>query len=286
MASATQDKLVFEDCVLDLATRQLWRRDSLVSLQPRVFDLLVFLINRRERAVNKDEIQDAVWGNTVVSETALTRAVMKARRAIGDDADEQRLIRTVHGHGYQFTGQLITVDASVVEDADGVTDGNASASQTSLLVRSVRIVFVAAVVIIAVLVLWLVKPQAPDSALRIAMMPVLNDTGSSEFDFATLGLMGLSNGLLADEGQMDVVRAVDVMQYVDYVNWREGDDDTLHAQALRDAYGASHVGVARLTQAVGGLRLSYSVTDHNGRRTESTMVAVDTGWRPNCMTAE
>lgn len=100
----------FGDCELDVGTRELRRGGASVSLQPRVFDLLVFLIEQRHRAVDKDEIQDAVWAPMIVSETALTRAIMKARRAVGDDADTQQAIRTVHGHGYQFVAPLAAAE--------------------------------------------------------------------------------------------------------------------------------------------------------------------------------
>ena len=96
----------FDDCVLDVARRELTRDGDAVVVQPRVFDLLVYLVEHRDRAVNKDEIQDAVWPGMVVTETALTRAVMKARRAVGDDASRQGVIKTIHGHGYRFVAEV------------------------------------------------------------------------------------------------------------------------------------------------------------------------------------
>ncbi len=99
----------FDPYTLDPEKRELMGPRGLVSIERRVFDLLLFLIRNRERAVTKEEIQEGVWPNTVVTETALTRAVMKARRAVGDSAVSQDLIRTLHGQGYRFVAD-VTID--------------------------------------------------------------------------------------------------------------------------------------------------------------------------------
>ena len=77
-----------------------------VTTQPKAFELLLYLVRNRSRAVDKDELQDALWPRSIVTETALTRCVMKARRAVGDDADKQAVIKTVHGHGYRFVADI------------------------------------------------------------------------------------------------------------------------------------------------------------------------------------
>jgi DNA-binding winged helix-turn-helix (wHTH) protein len=83
------------------------------ALIPRYFDLLAFLIERRGDAVHRREIFDRVWGDVVVSDSALSQAIRTVRRALGDDSREPRFVRTVSRHGYQF------VFASVVEEEDG-----------------------------------------------------------------------------------------------------------------------------------------------------------------------
>ena len=95
-----------------------WSRPEIVPLEPRVFALLLYLIEQRHRAVDKDEIQDTVWAGMIVSETALARAIMKARRAVGDSADTQAVIRTVHGHGYQFIATLVSEEEAATATPD------------------------------------------------------------------------------------------------------------------------------------------------------------------------
>src|SRR5205823_1941006 len=97
---------VFSDCELDLDRYELRRAGRLRPVEPQVFDLLAVLIRERHRVVPKEELLDTVWGNRFVSESALTSRIKAARQAIGDDGRSQRLIRTAHGRGYQFTAPV------------------------------------------------------------------------------------------------------------------------------------------------------------------------------------
>ena len=89
-----------------MPARELYRDGELISVEPKAFDLLVLLITNRDRAVDKNELQDNIWPDTIVTEASLTRCVMKARRAIGDDLAANEMIKTVRGHGYRFTGDM------------------------------------------------------------------------------------------------------------------------------------------------------------------------------------
>jgi pimeloyl-ACP methyl ester carboxylesterase len=97
---------VFDGCELDLDRFELRVAGQVRPMERQVFDLLAALVRRRDRVVLKEELFDAVWGSRFVSESALTSRVKTARRAIGDDGREQRLIRTVRGRGYQFVGEV------------------------------------------------------------------------------------------------------------------------------------------------------------------------------------
>ena len=97
---------IFDGGELDLDRYELRRDGQVTRIEPQVFDLLCLLLKQRRRLVSKEELFDTVWGNRFVSESALTSRVKAARRAIGDDGRGQRLIRTVHGRGYQFVGTV------------------------------------------------------------------------------------------------------------------------------------------------------------------------------------
>jgi adenylate cyclase len=91
----------FGNMRIDEGRREVFRDGKPAVAEPRTLDLLLYLIRYRDRVVGKDELQDEVWG-TIVTEAAVARAVMKARKLIGDASAEPRYIGTVRGHGYRF----------------------------------------------------------------------------------------------------------------------------------------------------------------------------------------
>jgi pimeloyl-ACP methyl ester carboxylesterase len=96
--------VAFEDLELDLSQLELRRSGVRVPIEPQVFEVLAYLVDHRDRVVAKEELMDNVWGGRFVSEAAVTSRIKQARQAIGDNGQAQRLIRTVHGHGYRFVG--------------------------------------------------------------------------------------------------------------------------------------------------------------------------------------
>lgn len=93
----------FGDCVLDTETRELSRVGEPIRVAPKVFRLLELLLERRPKAVSKEQFHELLWPRTFVTDAALTSVVKEARAAIGDDARKPRFIRTVPGFGYAFT---------------------------------------------------------------------------------------------------------------------------------------------------------------------------------------
>ena len=105
MRRERQVRFVFEDYVLDSKRRELRRGSALLSMEPQVFDLLLFLVKNRDRVVSKDDLLAAVWGGRIVSESTLASRINAARRIIGDTGEQQRLIRTIIGKGVRFVGK-------------------------------------------------------------------------------------------------------------------------------------------------------------------------------------
>ncbi len=93
-------------CTLDPEKVELAHDGELVAIEPQAFALLTLLIKNRERLVSKDEIIETVWAGRAVSDTSIATRVKQARAAIGDDGKAQRLIRTVHGQGFRFVGEV------------------------------------------------------------------------------------------------------------------------------------------------------------------------------------
>ena len=92
----------FDDFVVDPEAWRLSRCGKEIHLDPVVLKLLIYLISNSGRLVTRDELMDTVWGDTVISESALTKAVARLRKALGDDAATHHYLETVRSQGYRF----------------------------------------------------------------------------------------------------------------------------------------------------------------------------------------
>jgi TolB-like protein/Tfp pilus assembly protein PilF len=101
-------KFFFANQVLDTNTRELSRENMPVSLEPQVFDLVVHLMENRDRVVSKEELIAKIWHGRHVAESTLTSRINAARKAVGDSGSEQALIRTIARKGFRFVGTVQT----------------------------------------------------------------------------------------------------------------------------------------------------------------------------------
>lgn len=132
----------FSDFVLDADSRQLRRGGVPVEVPRRVFDVLLYLLEHRERAIGRDELIRHVWGRDNVSDNQLAHTVLAARRAVDDDGSSQRLIRTVAGFGYHWVGAVEPVQA--LDDAEPVAGARSVAPSAEDEVDSTGVDAVAA----------------------------------------------------------------------------------------------------------------------------------------------
>src|SRR5690242_5067443 len=101
----------FGQFVLDSRRRTLSHADLPISLTPKAFDVLLFLAQNPNRLVTKEELLQAVWGDTFVEEGNLTQYISHLRKALGDNSEDTRLIVTIARRGYQFTADLTVAEA-------------------------------------------------------------------------------------------------------------------------------------------------------------------------------
>ncbi|HSP27114.1 MAG TPA: winged helix-turn-helix domain-containing protein [Ilumatobacteraceae bacterium] len=125
----------FNDCQLDVDRVVLRRAGSEVPVEPQVFDVLQYLVERRGEVVLKEALLDGIWGDRFVSESALTSRLKSARRAVGDDGTRQGVIRTVHGRGYEFVA-----DVRVIDGRNGEGDDRAAEAPHELPVALQRLI--------------------------------------------------------------------------------------------------------------------------------------------------
>ncbi len=96
----------FDDVRVDVRAARVLKCDRPVNMEPKAFEVLCFLVQNPGRLIEKRELLDAVWGETSVTENAMTRVVAQLRRALGDQAREARYVETVPTRGYRFIADV------------------------------------------------------------------------------------------------------------------------------------------------------------------------------------
>src|SRR5713226_2692520 len=121
----------FGQFALDSRKRTVSRADSPVSLTPKAFDVLLFLVQNPNRLVTKEELLQAVWGDTFVEEGNLTQYISHLRKALGDNSEDTRLIVTIARKGYQFTADVTVAEAAESAKQAAVQVSTAESSQAN-----------------------------------------------------------------------------------------------------------------------------------------------------------
>jgi DNA-binding winged helix-turn-helix (wHTH) protein len=131
--------VVFPPFRLDTVNETLWRDSREIALRPKTFAVLRYLLEHADRLVTREELLNALWPNTVVSEEVLTGRIRELRKVLEDNRKTPRFIQTVQGRGYRFIAPLSTTQpvASsqypvVSRKASGVRDQQMQASGQQL----------------------------------------------------------------------------------------------------------------------------------------------------------
>jgi Tol biopolymer transport system component/DNA-binding winged helix-turn-helix (wHTH) protein len=105
----------FDDFLIEPATFRLLKGGAQLHIEPKALELLIYLVERRDRVVSKQELLDAIWTGTAVTENALTRAIAQIRKVLGDDLQAPRYIETVPTKGYRFVAELVSTGETPVD---------------------------------------------------------------------------------------------------------------------------------------------------------------------------
>jgi len=120
--------LLFAGVRIDLANECVWRGEQTLKLTPTAFALLRYLVEHAGRLVTKEELLQAIWPETAVTEGVLTTHVRQIRQALEDDPKTPQFIETVHRRGYRFIAPLTT--AQPVSSSKFQVSGSGSALRT------------------------------------------------------------------------------------------------------------------------------------------------------------
>jgi DNA-binding winged helix-turn-helix (wHTH) protein/TolB-like protein/Flp pilus assembly protein TadD len=182
VVAAGPDAYVFPPFRLDLGRRQLDRDGAPVSLSSRAFDLLLALIEARDRVLSRADIMATVWAGVVVEDHNLSVQMHSLRRALGDTGPEPRFIATVPGRGYRFVGQVERDPAPPPVPSAGPTFPGGV--WLAVLRRRRAIAFGAGAGALAVMaVAMLARPGDGPPLLSLAVMPFrnLSDDGARPY---------------------------------------------------------------------------------------------------------
>ena len=103
----------FDGYILDTDRVELSKNGRVIPTEPKTFDLLVFLIENRQRVVSKDEIFDQIWPGVFVSDASISSTLKQVRQAVNDSGEAQTVIRTVRGKGFRFVAELQSLPPAV-----------------------------------------------------------------------------------------------------------------------------------------------------------------------------
>ena len=113
--------LHFADICIDTHNQLLYRQGETINLAPKVYDLLIFLCQNSHRVLSKDELMEQVWTGTLVTENAISRTLVKVRKALADDPKNPKYIITVPRKGYRMVADFVASDAINFQPMESVS---------------------------------------------------------------------------------------------------------------------------------------------------------------------
>jgi TolB-like protein len=129
----------FGNFELDTAQMELREAGLPLAVEPQVFALLRLLVEQRDRMVSRDEIIREIWNGRIVSDSAVTSRIKSLRQALGDDGKAQRYVRTLHGQGFRFIGEVTTARRVIITPGAGApVEPAQSSSRPSIAVLPFR----------------------------------------------------------------------------------------------------------------------------------------------------
>ena len=138
----------FNNVHIDPVNFSIKYNNDIVAVEPRVFDLIIYLIENKSQVVSREELFEKVWKTNNVLDATLSNHIKIARTVLGDDAQNQQVIKTIHGQGYQLVADIKVLTDN--DDSNDKSDSNTTRKNFS---------YIAALITIAMLTFIIVQTQ-------------------------------------------------------------------------------------------------------------------------------
>jgi DNA-binding winged helix-turn-helix (wHTH) protein len=172
---------------IDTQLYEVRHQGSPVKLEPRVYDVLAFLVEHRDRVVTVRELRNAIWPGEFVTDSAVTRCISEARRALGDRGDEQRVIRTLHGRGYRFVAD-VNEGTPVTEERAAIEQPPAARPRRTLVLAVAAALIAASVIVVT----QRVRSSSPAAVRRtLVIAPHVSDSADADLQLLALSVADL-----------------------------------------------------------------------------------------------
>ncbi len=206
----------FNNIEVDSKNYRLLDNGKEISVEPQVFNLIIFLLENKDNVVSRDEILDKLWQGRVVSDTSINNHIKSARKVLGDDGIKQLVIKTIHSRGYQFIAKINT--KRIQENSNDPAVDNPSRSLLKFIAFGVFIVIFS-------LFLWQNNTSKTPDILKlidtehvivlesIAVLPFANSKPDVDTDFLGFALANQIIGNLTNLDKFTILPAGSIRKY-------------------------------------------------------------------------
>ena len=178
----------FDDITVDTVNFRVSRNGSVITLTPRAFDVLQFLMQNNGTVVERRELFDEVWKDTFVTDNALSKVIKELRHALEDSADEPKYIETVPKRGYRFIGEMEQGVARTIEVTDRPVlerklEPSSAIKETATSNIAIKTLALLPVILLFAAAVWFLLPvNSAKAPATIAVLPFkpLNSDGRDE----------------------------------------------------------------------------------------------------------
>lgn len=258
-----REQYSFLGYLLDGDARELTLDGKAIELEPKAFELLLLLAARPTHAFTKDELAEALWPGRIVGDSSIAQCVRKARQAVGDNAGDQRVIKTIHGVGYRFAAELL----QPIEVEPGAVGRARSRVGALPWVLGLGALIIAA--------LWLQQdPDAPAGKPIVIAAVSATEQGSLPAGIAT-GVRALLSQAVAEHSNIRIISDSRSQHMLAGLGLNPSDKEETLLAALHDALGAEYLMRTRIDQADTGYSIQVRLLGLDGKVEEISLPALD-----------